>query len=96
MAESLRRGKRMKIFYLDENGKHTLDGSKAAYGEIRDQKELKGKRFAVSHNGIELIYTERVCGQPSKSVSTKPKRGSNAGKVITKRTVSAKSASKKG
>ena len=85
----------MKIYYLDENGKHTLDASKAVHGEA-DQKELKGNRFAVSHNGSELIYKERECGLPKKSASTKAKRGSGAEKATTKRTASAKSASKKG
>ena len=51
----------MKIYYLTENGDYTLDASKAVYGEA-DQTDLK-KRFDVCHNGIELIYKERVCGQ---------------------------------
>ena len=84
----------MKIYYLDENGEHTLDASKAVHGEA-DPKELKGNRFVVSHNGIELIYKERECGLPNKSVSTKPKRGSAAEKTTSKPTRSAKSASKK-
>ena len=41
----------MKIYYLDENGEYTLDGSKAVYGEA-EPKDLKGNRFTVCHNGI--------------------------------------------
>lgn len=84
----------MKIYYLTENGDYTLDASKAVYGEA-DQADLK-KRFDVCHNGIELIYKERECGQPNKSASTKAKRGNDAEKGTSKRTASAKSASKKG
>ena len=87
--------KNVKIYYLDENGEHTLDASKAVHGEA-DPKELKGNRFEVSHNGIELIYKERVCGQPNRSASIKAKRGNDAEKGTSKRTASAKSASKKG
>lgn len=85
----------MKVYYLTENGEHTLDASKAVHGEA-DPKELKGNRFEVSHNGIELIYKERECGLPNKSASTKAKRGNDAEKGTSKRTRSVKSASKKG
>ena len=86
----------MKIYYIDAKGKHTLDGSKAIHGEIQDLKELRSKRFIVSHDGIDMIYTEQECGLPNRLDSTKPKRGSAAEKTTSKRTASAKSASKKG
>ena len=64
----------MKIYYLDAKGKHTLDGSKAIHGEIQDLKELRGRRFAVSNDGIDMIYTEQECGLPNRLDSTKPKQ----------------------
>ena len=82
------------ILYLDEEGNHTTDPTKAVYGEVKNRKELRGPRFRAYHTGREMVWEEQECGQPR--VSTKPKRGGNAEKATSKSTRSVKSASNKG
>ena len=51
-----RKGQHMeKILYLDNKGKHTTDASKAAHGEIKDRKELRGGRFSIASDGIDIL-----------------------------------------
>ena len=85
----------MKILYLTKDGKYTDDPSKAIHEPVKDNRELKVPRFIPHHDGHQMVWEERECGQPNRSVSTKAKSGNDAEKDTSKRTRSAKSASKK-
>lgn len=85
----------MKIYYITKGGKHTDDPAKAIYGAVENPRDLKAPRFVPHHDGHEMIWEERECGLQIKSVSTKAKNGNDAEQDTSKRTRSAKSASKK-
>ena len=65
-----------KILYLDSKGKHTTDATKAAHGEIKDRKELRGGRFSIASDGIDILYIEREIGLPV--IEVKPKKAKKA------------------